>query len=89
MRLNDRLSAKILGHSNRDRIILVFGEYSTVESLVKIEGANLVLDVSLKSEFVQWLKFLPIDDVARDLKLSRASAGRLRVALGLSQSYKK
>ncbi len=89
MNLTDRLKTRLLGNKPRDQLIVVYGKYSTIEGLTKIEGSKLIIDSSLEQEFIQWLKFQPINDVARDLKISRTSAGRLKKALGLSETYTK
>ncbi len=86
---SDRLKSRLLGNKPRDQLIVVYNEYSSVEALTKVEGSKLIIDPALKQEFIQWLKFQQIDDAARDLKISRSSTGRLRQALGLSETYTK
>ncbi len=89
MNLTDRLEMRILGNTQRDQSVFIYNKYSTIEGLAKVEGINLFIDVSLKQEFIRWAKTQTIDDIAQQLKFSRATAGRLRKALGLSQKYSR
>ncbi len=80
---------RILGNKPRDQLVIIHNKYTTIEGLTKIESVNLLIDASLKQEFIQWIKFQTIDNIAQQLKFSRSSAGRLKKALGLSETYTK
>lgn len=88
MKLTDKISAKITGNG-REQTLLVFTDDSKASELVRLKGTDLLVASPVRLEFVKWAKKTPIDDIAKQLEISRARAGRIRKALGLSGHYAK
>lgn len=83
-RLTDTLSAKTTGNPE---YLIVCSPDSKAADLTKINQVDLLIDPSHQQEFIRWLKDTPIPDAAKQLGVSRAKAGRIRKAMGLSDEY--